>query len=255
MNKKIVNIGLLVLLLSGCNSSFSKREPNGEPSSKNAPLFIRPNTNASTVNKPNTNEINANKPAVVQFNAEKYLMVKESDLGKLVEKRTTEALSNIKKEVAANTNENPVNKEVEAAIDNYIKKPNIPDQSNITVETVKLEPQPKSTVNPLLSFFMTFIVILAFVLAVGYFFFFKKKNVKSSEAAEPVIPNDPPKETPAAAAKAAPKIAVGSPIPQLQTVVPADAKIVEVAQGASQAATLGVTAAVVSTVIDQSNQV
>ena len=254
MNGKWLNI-LSVLALTGCNSIAHRTDSKGEGIGRNAPVFITPKPNAAVANKPSEPVPTVSKPAVVNFNSEKYVMVKESDLGKLVEKRTTEALSNIKKEVASNTNQNPVNKEVEAAIDNYIKKPNIPDQSNITVETVKLEPAPKSTVNPLLSFFMTFIVILAFVLAVGYFFFFKKKNVKSNEAAEPVIPNDPPKEAAAAATQAAPKITIGSPIPQLQTIVPENAKIVEVAQGASQAATLGVTAAAVSTVIDQSNQV
>lgn len=253
MNGKWLNI-LSALLLVGCNSAPNRTDSKGEAVGRNAPIFITPKPNAAA-SKPNTNEVSVNKPAVVQFNAEKYLMVKESDLNKLVIKRTNDVLLNIKKDAESNTNDNPVNKELPKVIDNYINHSVKPDEPSLTVETVKLDPPPKNTVNPLLSFLMTFTIILAFVLAVGYFFFFKKKNVKSSEAAEPVIPNDPPKETPAAAAQAAPKIAVGSPIAQLQTSVPTDAKIVETVQGASQAATLGVTAAVVSATIDQSNQV
>ena len=253
MNKKLVNIALLVLLLSGCNSALSKREPNGEPSSKNAPLFIRPNTNASTVNKPNTNEVSANKPATVQFNSEKYLMVKESDLNKLVIKRTNDVLLNIKKDAETNTNDNPVNKELPKVIDNYINHSVKPDEPSLTVETVKLEPNKNTvnSVNPILSFLMTFIIILAFVLGVGYFFFFKKKNVNSSEATEPVVPNAP---TPTPA-QAAPQIPVVSPVLPQTIVTPAAAEnpITSVAQGASQAATLGVATAVVSTVVNTEN--
>ena len=240
MNGKVLNIAAVALLLSGCNSTKSRTDSKGETVGRNAPVFITPKANPVQPNKAEPVPTAA-KPAVVNFNAEKYIMVKESDLNKLVTQKTNEILRNKGSETHPNTNEKSVNKQPGDPVET--KPTEISNQQNepvLTVETVKLEPV-KNTNNPIFSFLMTFLIVLAFTLAVGYFFFFKKKNVKSSEATEPVVPDAP---TPAPA------------IPQTVVTPAAQENPINAAvQGASQAATLGVTAAVVAnTLTDQNTQ-
>ena len=119
MNQKLLNILLLSLLLTGC-SSFMKM-PDGTVANKNAPIFVKPNTNSPVVNKaPVEATPSAGRPAIVNFNSEKYIMVKESDLNRLVEEKTKEAILNSYKKVPKtniisanneNTNGNVVNNE------------------------------------------------------------------------------------------------------------------------------------------------
>lgn len=182
MNQKLVNIALLVLFLSGCNTT---KQSNGEPLNKNAPLFIRPNTNANVANKAPEPTPTPSKSAVVNFNAEKYVMVKESDLNKLIIQKTNEALRNKQAEVKPITNEKEVNKRTESPGSPVGSSPteiSVQSEPSIpTVETVQLEPI-KNTNNPLLSLVVTFSAILGFILLIGYLFFFKGKNEKSNEA-------------------------------------------------------------------------
>ena len=164
MNQKLLNIALLSLLLTGC-SSFMKM-PDGTVANKNAPIFVKPNTNSPVVNKAQVEEApSARRPAVVSFNAEKYIMVKESDLNKLVEEKTKEAILNSYKLKPntntvsvnnANTNGNALNNE-EVDIVPIGKVP--------TVETLMIKPNESSFVG---RYVVTVLVVLGFILGVGW---------------------------------------------------------------------------------------
>ena len=203
MNKLGLNI-LLVLLLSGCNmfTRNNRTDSKGENISANAPIFITPKANANPVNKPITNQVAPNKPAQVVFNAENYVMVKEKDLNILVDQKTNEVLLNIKK---SNANEKQPNKELDAALDNHIKKTVEQPSVSLTPKIVQLapavEPEKPSNapaIHPFFAFIMTTLIILAFILTVGYFFFIKKKA--SNETPAPTTT-----ETPKVATETAPE--------------------------------------------------
>ena len=203
MNKLGLNI-LLVLLLSGCNmfTRNNRTDSKGENISANAPIFITPKANANPVNKPITNQATPNKPAQVVFNAENYVMVKEKDLNILVDQKTNEVLLNIKK---SNANEKQPNKELDAAIDSHIKKSVEQPSVSLTPKIVQLapvvEPEKPSNapaIHPFFAFIMTTLIILAFILTVGYFFFIKKKA--SNETPAPTTA-----ETPKVATETAPE--------------------------------------------------
>jgi hypothetical protein len=203
MNKLGLNI-LLVLLLSGCNmfTRNNRTDSKGENISANAPIFITPKANANPVNKPITNQVAPNKPAQVVFNAENYVMVKEKDLNILVDQKTNEVLLNIKK---SNANEKQPNKELDAAIDSHIKKTVEQPSVSLTPKIVQLapvvEPEKPSNapaIHPFFAFILTTLIILAFILTVGYFFFIKRKA--SNETPAPAAP-----ETPKVATETAPE--------------------------------------------------
>ena len=203
MNKLGLNI-LLVLLLSGCNmfTRNNRTDSKGENISANAPIFISPKANANPVNKPITNQVAPNKPAQVVFNAENYVMVKEKDLNILVDQKTNEVLLNIKK---SNANEKQPNKELDAALDNHIKKTIEQPSVSLTPKIVQLAPavEPEKlsnapAIHPFFAFIMTTLIILAFILTVGYFFFIKKKA--SNETPAPTTT-----ETPKVATETAPE--------------------------------------------------
>ena len=203
MNRLGLNI-LLVLLLSGCNmfTRNNRTDSKGENISANAPIFITPKANANPVNKPITNQVAPNKPAQVVFNAENYVMVKEKDLNILVDQKTNEVLLNIKK---SNANEKQPNKELDAALDNHIKKSVEQPSVDLTPKIVQLAPvvapeKPSNApaIHPIFAFIMTTLIILAFILTVGYFFFIKKKA--SNETPAPTTT-----ETPKVATETAPE--------------------------------------------------
>lgn len=194
MNRLGLNI-LLVLLLSGCNmfTRNNRTDSKGENISANAPIFITPKANANPVNKPITNQVAPNKPAQVVFNAENYVMVKEKDLNILVDQKTNEVLLNIKK---SNANEKQPNKELDAALDNHIKKTVEQPSVDLTPKIVQLAPvvapeKPSNApaIHPIFAFIMTTLIILAFILTVGYFFFIKKKA--SNETPAPTTTETP----------------------------------------------------------------
>ena len=83
MNPKALNIALC-LLLAGCSSFY--KDKNGENINKNAPIFVSPKTNA----------IPANKPAEpkVEYKGEKYILVKETDLNLLINRKASEPAPN-----------------------------------------------------------------------------------------------------------------------------------------------------------------
>ena len=84
MNKKALNIAFC-LLLAGCSSFYKNKD--GENINKNAPVFVRPNTNAVQPNKPAET-----KP--VEYKGEKYILVKETDLNLLINRKVSEPAPN-----------------------------------------------------------------------------------------------------------------------------------------------------------------
>lgn len=210
----------MLLLLSGCNvfSPSNRTDSKGETVGRNAPVFITPKPNAVQPNngKSNTNAPTVNKPATVQFNAEPYLMIKEKDLNSLVDQKTNESLLNIKK---SNANEKEPNKALDAAIDNYIKKIDQTKIVNFIPKPIVLDPvieQEKSSnrsINPIFSYIMTTLIILAFILTVGYFFFIKKKTTNETPAQEssPKVATETP---PVPAPTPAPEAAAENPVNQ-----------------------------------------
>ena len=176
MNQKLLNIALLSLLLTGC-SSFMKM-PDGTVANKNAPIFVKPNTNNPVVNKaPVEATPSAGRPAIVNFNSEKYIMVKESDLNKLVEEKTREAILNSYKKVPktndisvnnANTNGNALNNE-EVDIVPMGKVP--------TIETISIKPKEDSFVG---RYVVTVLVVLSFILGIGWLIW-KNKLISAKE--------------------------------------------------------------------------
>lgn len=100
MNFKLLNITLCFVLV-GCGSFSSTNE---EGVNKNAPIFVRPNTNAKDVNKPPTSLV---QPQAVKYNAEKYLMIKENDFNLIVNKKVNEIILNKQPKV----NESELNNE------------------------------------------------------------------------------------------------------------------------------------------------
>ena len=176
MNQKLLNILLLSLLLTGC-SSFMKM-PDGTVANKNAPIFVKPNTNSPVVNKaPVEATPTAARPAIVNFNSEKYIMVKESDLNRLVEEKTKEAILNSYKKVPKtndilvnneNTNGNKLNNE-EVDIVPMGKVP--------TIETIAIKPQESSFVG---RYVVTVLVVLSFILGIGWLVW-KNKMISAKE--------------------------------------------------------------------------
>jgi hypothetical protein len=150
--------------------------PDGTVANKNAPIFVKPNTNSPVVNKaPVEATPSAGRPAIVNFNAEKYIMVKESDLNRLVEEKTKEAILNSYKKVPKtndilvnNTNGNVVNNE-EVDIVPIGKVP--------TIETIAIKPQESSLVG---KYVVTVLVILSFILGVGWLVW-KNKMISAKE--------------------------------------------------------------------------
>ena len=83
MNVKALNI-LFCLLLAGCSSFYKNKD--GENINKNAPVFVKPNTNAIPANK-------LAEPKV-EYKSEKYILVKETDLNLLINRKASEQAPN-----------------------------------------------------------------------------------------------------------------------------------------------------------------
>ena len=176
MNQKLLNILLLSLLLTGC-SSFMKM-PDGTVANKNAPIFVKPNTNSPVVNKaPVEATPSAGRPAIVNFNSEKYIMVKESDLNKLVEEKTKEAILNSYKKVP-NTNSISANNEnTNGNVLNNEQVDIVPMGKVPTIETIAIKPQQESFVG---RYVVTVLVVLSFILGIGWLVW-KNKMISAKE--------------------------------------------------------------------------
>lgn len=174
MNQKLLNIALLSLLLTGC-SSFMKM-PDGTIANKNAPIFVKPNTNNPPVNKPQSEPApSAGRPAIVNFNAEKYVMVKESDVNKLVEERVKEAILNSYKKVP-NTNSISVNNTNGNVVNNE-QVDIVPIGKVPTIETIAIKPQQESVIG---KYIVTVLVLLSFILGIGWMVY-KNKIIAAKE--------------------------------------------------------------------------
>ncbi len=176
MNQKLLNILLLSLLLTGC-SSFMKM-PDGTVANKNAPIFVKPNTNSPVVNKaPVEATPSAGRPAIVNFNAEKYIMVKESDLNRLVEEKTKEAILNSYKKIPNTNSISPNNENTNGNKLNNEEVDIVPIGKVPTIETIAIKPQQESFVG---RYVVTVLVILSFILGVGWLVW-KNKMISAKE--------------------------------------------------------------------------
>ena len=176
MNQKLLNILLLSLLLTGC-SSFMKM-PDGTVANKNAPIFVKPNTNSPVVNKaPVEATPSAGRPAIVNFNAEKYIMVKESDLNRLVEEKTKEAILNSYKKIPNTNSISPNNENTNGNKLNNEEVDIVPIGKVPTIETIAIKPQQESFVG---KYVVTVLVILSFILGIGWMVW-KNKMISAKE--------------------------------------------------------------------------
>ena len=176
MNQKLLNILLLSLLLTGC-SSFMKM-PDGTVANKNAPIFVKPNTNSPVVNKaPVEATPSAGRPAIVNFNSEKYIMVKESDLNRLVEEKTKEAILNSYTKVPNTNIISPNNENTNGNKLNNEEVDIVPIGKVPTIETIAIKPQQESFVG---RYVVTVLVVLSFILGIGWLVW-KNKMISAKE--------------------------------------------------------------------------
>jgi hypothetical protein len=152
--------------------------PDGTVANKNAPIFVKPNTNSPVVNKaPVEATPSAGRPAIVNFNAEKYIMVKESDLNRLVEEKTKEAILNSYKKVPK-TNDILVNNEnTNGNVVNNEQVDIVPMGKVPTIETIAIKPQQESFVG---RYVVTVLVVLSFILGIGWLVW-KNKMISAKE--------------------------------------------------------------------------
>jgi len=164
MNKKALNIPLC-LLLAGCSSFYKGKD--GENINKNAPVFVKPNTNVIPANKPSEPK--------VEYKGEKYILVKETDLNLLINRKASEPAPN-KPAVAApaHTGENspPPQKIGENS------PPTKPHAETLSVPVIRLEPteQKKSSSFNWPLFFLVSIGLTALLSTALYVLYYRTKT-------------------------------------------------------------------------------
>ena len=163
MNVKALNIALC-LLLAGCSSFYKNKD--GENINKNAPIFVSPKTNA----------IPANKPAEpkVEYKGEKYILVKETDLNLLINRKASEPAPN-KGAVAAPapTGENSPPAKIGENSPPTQSKPEI-----LSVPVIRLEPieQKKASGFNWPLFFLVSIGLAALLSTVLYLLYYRPQK-------------------------------------------------------------------------------
>jgi len=164
MNKKALNIPLC-LLLAGCSSFY--KDKNGENINKNAPVFVKPNTNA----------IPANKPAEpkVEYKGEKYILVKETDLNLLINRKASEPAPNkpaVAAPAATGENSPPPQKIGENS------PPTKPHAETLSVPVIRLEPteQKKSSSFNWPLFFLVSIGLTALLSTALYVLYYRTQK-------------------------------------------------------------------------------
>lgn len=164
MNVKALNIALC-LLLAGCSSFY--KDKNGENINKNAPIFIKPNTNA----------IPANKPAEpkVEYKGEKYILVKETDLNLLINRKASEPAPNkgaVAAPAATGENSPPPQKIGENS------PPTKPHTETLSVPVIRLEPieQKKASGFNWPLFFLVSIGLTALISTALYVLYYRTKT-------------------------------------------------------------------------------
>lgn len=165
MNLKAPNI-VLCLLLAGCSSFYKNKD--GENINKNAPIFVKPNTNAIAPNKPLDTK--------VEYQGQKYILVKETDLNLLINRKVNESAPN-KGAVAAPA---PVGENSPPPA--KIGENSPPTQLNaetLAVPVIRLEPieekkAPASSNWPL--FFLVATCLFLLPITAWYFLYYKPQN-------------------------------------------------------------------------------
>ena len=163
MNARALNIPLC-LLLAGCSSFYKNKE--GENINKNAPIFVSPKTNAILPNKP--------AEPKVEYKGEKYILVKETDLNLLINRKASEPAPN-KGAVAAPA---PTGENSPPA---KIGENSPPTQSNpeiLSVPVIRLEPieQKKASGFNWPLFFLVSIGLTALLSTVLYLLYYRTKT-------------------------------------------------------------------------------
>ena len=150
--------------MAGCSSFY--KDKNGENINKNAPIFVSPKTNA----------IPANKPAEpkVEYKGEKYILVKETDLNLLINRKASEPAPN-KGAVAAPaaTGENSPPAKIGENSPPTQSKPEI-----LSVPVIRLEPTEEKKASgfnwPL--FFLVVIGMAALFATAWYYLYYKPQK-------------------------------------------------------------------------------
>lgn len=164
MNVKALNI-IFCLLLAGCSSFYKNKD--GENINKNAPVFVRPNTNV----------IQPNKPAEpkVEYKGEKYILVKETDLNLLINRKASEPAPNkgaVAAPAATGENSPPPQKIGENS------PPTQPNPEIVSVPVIRLEPteEKKSSGFHWPLFFLVSIGLTALISTALYFLYYRTQT-------------------------------------------------------------------------------
>lgn len=167
MNLKALNI-LFCLLLTSCSSFYKNKE--GENINKNAPIFVRPNTN-----QPSANKAPETKP--VEYKSEKYILVKETELNLLINKKASERTTN-KAPAPAPHKEEPLVGE-NSPIGENSPLPTQPNEKILAPETFVLTPvkQEKDSSSPLMNHILVVALLTIFFSATGVLLFDKLKKL------------------------------------------------------------------------------
>lgn len=164
MNKKALNIPLC-LLLAGCSSFY--KDKNGENINKNAPIFVSPKTNAILPNKP--------AEPKVEYKGEKYILVKETDLNLLINRKASEPAPNkgaVAAPAATGENSPPPQKIGENS------PPTKPHTETLSVPVIRLEPieQKKASGFNWPLFFLVSIGLTALLSTALYVLYYRTKT-------------------------------------------------------------------------------
>ena len=161
MNARALNIALC-LLLAGCSSFYKNKE--GENINKNAPIFVSPKTNAILPNKP--------AEPKVEYKGEKYILVKETDLNLLLNRKVNEPAPN-KGAVAAPapTGENSPPAKIGENSPPTQSKPEI-----LSVPVIRLEPTEEKKPSASSSWPLFFLVVIgmAALFATAWYYLYYK---------------------------------------------------------------------------------
>jgi len=163
-----------LIFLSGCSLFKSNQSaPN-----KNAPIFVKPNTNENIVNKHSREA-----PKKVEYKAEKYVLVKESDLNLFLNRKANESERN-KAEPKPQSGEKPPTSPETG------ETPQISTETSLTepkeIPALVLTEKPRDTSffkDKIFGVILTIIILVLFVLATWKFLFHiefspKKKRIK-----------------------------------------------------------------------------
>lgn len=163
---------LSFVFLSGC--SFLRWNRTGQ--NKNAPIFVKPNTNENVVNKSGDGKL-------VEYKAEKYVLIKESDLNLYLSRKVNESGRNKAEPKPQSGEKSPTDPEL---VETPQTPPQIPLVEQNEIPTLVLTEKPKDTSffnNKIFGVVVTIFILLLFVLVTWNVLFHiefspKKKTIK-----------------------------------------------------------------------------